>query len=234
MNSRQADFPTGCRIASQLVGDQLQRWPPLPLQDLAEGALGGTCQECPRRRLLVHRSPEIPAPPVDRSEDLIHMPDIAKLILPPAQIPSQDGTELATPQSDRLVGQGDAALGERVLDIPEAVGETMRKPHGGTDKLGRDAAASIQRFHRSSGQLSSTDANSTAPLRTLGATMDVLDSALPRLCGLGQKRTANLLTPDNGRTLLLLDASEGRTDKRLSLQSRRTPAIPTECPGIQG
>ena len=174
------------------------------------------------------------ASPVDCNEDVIHMPDIAKLTFPPAQVPSQDWTELATPQSDRLLGHGDAALGEKVLEIPESVGETMIDPHGVTDGFGLEAAPSTQKFYRSSDQLSSKDTNLTEPSRTLGATMDVLDSALPRLCVLGQKRTANLLTPDNGRTLLLLDASEGRTDKRLSLQSRRTPAIPTECPGIQG
>ena len=63
--------------------------------------------------------------------------------------------------------------------------------------------------------------------------MDVLDSALPRLSGLGQKRAAELLTPFPGLTLLLRDTSEVRTDKRLSFQSRRTLAIQTECPGVE-
>ena len=69
--------------------------------------------------------------------------------MPTAQVPSKGGTEFATPQSDRLVGHGDAALGEQVFDIPEAEGEPMIEPHGVTDDLGREAVASIQRFHRS-------------------------------------------------------------------------------------
>ena len=67
-----------------------------------------------------------------------------------------------------------------------------------------------------------------------GTTTDVLDSVLPRLRGLGQKAPANLLTAFNAQTLLVRNAREARTDKRLALHSRRTPAIPTEWPGIQG
>ena len=162
------------------------------------------------------------------------MSDIAKLTFPPPEVPSQEWTEFATPQSDRLLGQGVAALGEKVLEIPESVGESMIEPHGVTDGFRLEAAPTTQRFNRSADQFSSKDTNLTEPSRTLGATMDVLDSALPRLGSLDEERTANLLIPFNGLTLLLSDASEGRTDKRLSLQSRRTPAIPTEGPGIQG
>ena len=65
-------------------------------------------------------------------------------------------------------------------------------------------------------------------------TTNVLDSALPRLGGLGPKGSANLQIAFNGQTLLVRDVREARTDKRLALQSRRTLAILTECPSIQG
>ena len=75
------------------------------------------------------------------------MPDIAELTMPTAQAPSKRGIESATPQSDRLLGHGEAALGEKVFDIPEAEGEPIIKPHGVTDDLGWEVVASIPRFH---------------------------------------------------------------------------------------
>ena len=47
------------------------------------------------------------------------------LTLPTAQVPSNRATELATPRSDRLVGHGDAPLGEQVLDAVEAQGKPV-------------------------------------------------------------------------------------------------------------
>ncbi len=113
-------------------------WPHGP----REKTLGCPCVPAARDRkiqdvaVLVHRPPEIAAFPADRDEDLIHMQGIANLTMPPAQVPSKRGTEFATPQSNRLVGHDDAALGEQVLDIPEAEGEPMIEPHGVTGDLG--------------------------------------------------------------------------------------------------
>lgn len=47
-------------------------------------------------------------------------------------------------------------------------------------------------------------------LKKIGTKTDVLDAALPRLGGLGQQGTANLLTAFNGLALLVRDAREAR------------------------
>ena len=155
MSSRQAEFPAGGPFASQLVGDQLPRRSPLPLQELAEKSLSGSRVPAARNQniqdvaVLVHRPSGRAALPADRDEDLIHMSDIAQPAMPTAQVPSKGGTEFATLQSDRLVGHGDAALCEKVFDIPEAEGEPMIEPHSVTDDLGWEAVTSIQGFYRS-------------------------------------------------------------------------------------
>ena len=70
--------------------------------------------------------------------------------MPTAQVPSKGGTEFAAPQSDRLVGDCDATLGEKVFDIPEAEWKPMIEPHNVTDDLTCEAVTSILGFHRSS------------------------------------------------------------------------------------
>lgn len=50
-----------------------------------------------------------------------------------------------------------------------------------------------------------------AHLKEMGAITAVLDAALPRLGGLGQQGTANLLTAFNGLALLVRDAREARS-----------------------
>ena len=71
MSCWQADFPAGGRMASQLVGDQLSRGSPLPLQGLAEVALGGSSVPAARDQniqdvaVLVCRPPEVAVLPAD-------------------------------------------------------------------------------------------------------------------------------------------------------------------------
>ena len=119
--------------------------PLLHLQELAGKAPGGSRAPTARDQniqdlaVLFNRPPEIPALPADRNQDLIHMPDMARPATPPAQDSSKGGTEFVTPESDRLVGDCDAALGEQVFDIPEAEGESTIEPHSVTDDLRWDA-----------------------------------------------------------------------------------------------
>ena len=128
----------------------------MPVQEVAEEAL--CCSRVPAARdqnvydvtVLVHRPPEIPAFAADLDEHLIHRPDIAKLTLLTAQVSSKRGTEIATPQPDRLVGHGDATLGEQVLDIVEAQSGPVVQLHSVADDLRWEAVASIKGFSRSS------------------------------------------------------------------------------------
>ncbi len=69
-------------VASQLVGNELQRWSLLVLQDLAKEALGSSLASVTRDQdvediaVLIHCSPEITSLAADRDEQLIHVPDV--------------------------------------------------------------------------------------------------------------------------------------------------------------
>jgi hypothetical protein len=57
------------------------------------------------------------------------------------QLSGEQGTEFQHPSPDGLVGDLDAALGEQLLDIPEAQGEAEIEPHGVPDDGGREPVA---------------------------------------------------------------------------------------------
>ena len=50
---------------------------------------------------------------------------------------------MQAPLSDRLVGHGDAALGEEVLDLTEAQAETVVEPDRVADDLGRESVSEV-------------------------------------------------------------------------------------------
>ena len=138
------------RIASQLVGNELQRWPPLVFQGLAKEAFGSflvsvACdQDIEHVAILIHRSPKIMALAADRDEQLVYVPDIAETTLSPPQSAGIRWSKLPAPGSNGFVGYGDATLCEKVLDIAKAQSEPMVQPDGMTDDLGWKAVASIQ------------------------------------------------------------------------------------------
>jgi len=142
------------RIAS-LVGDKLQRWPLLVLQDLAKEALGSSLVSVARDQdiediaILVHRSPKIMTFAADADEHPVDVPDVAESTLSPPQSSGVRGSELPAPRSNGFVGYGDATLGEKVLDIAKTQREPMVQPNRMADDLGRKAVTSIQGFHRS-------------------------------------------------------------------------------------
>ena len=137
-------------IASQLVGDELQRWPPLVFQHLAKEALSGSpvsaaCdQDIKDIAVLVNRSPKIMTFAADRDEQLIHVPDVAESALSSPQSTRIRWSKLPAPGSNGFVGYGDATLSEKVLDIAKAQSEPMVQPDGMADDLGWKAVASIQ------------------------------------------------------------------------------------------
>ena len=104
------DLSVRSRIASQLVGDGLQRWPLLVPQDLAKEAIGGflvsvACdQDIEYGAILIHRSPNIVAFAADRGEQLVHVPDVTETTLSPPQGPGVCWAKLPAPGSNRFVG----------------------------------------------------------------------------------------------------------------------------------
>ena len=144
------DLSVCSRIASQLVGNKLQRWPLLVFQDLAKEAFGSfpvsvACdQDIEDIAILVHRSPKIMTFAADGDEHLVHVPDVTESTLSPPQSAGIRWSELAAPGSNRFVGYADAALREKVLDVAEAESEAVVQPNGMADDLGWKAVPSIQ------------------------------------------------------------------------------------------
>ena len=144
------DLSVGSGIASQLVGDELQRWPLLVFQDLAEKALSGSLvsvacdQDIEDVTILVNGSPKIMTFAADRNEQLVHVPDVTETTLSPPQSTSIRWSKLLVPGSNGFVGYGDATLREKVLDIAKAEREPMVQPNGVADDFGWKPVASIQ------------------------------------------------------------------------------------------
>ena len=95
--------------------------------------------------VLIHGAPQIPLLAVDSNEDFIQMPVVAQPSLSSLQSPSIVETELLTPLPDRFIGYDDAALGEKIFDIPETQAEAMISPHRIADDLGRETIAGVTR-----------------------------------------------------------------------------------------
>ena len=75
--------------------------------------------------VLIHGTPEILSLAVDSNENFVQVPTIAEAALPLLQFSSILRAELLTPQTNRFIGDNDATLGEKILDIAEAQAETM-------------------------------------------------------------------------------------------------------------
>ncbi len=95
--------------------------------------------------LAVHGAPE-PEPLASNPDNhLVQMPDRARPCSAPPELASETRTELQHPAPDRLVRDVQPALGEKVLDIPEAEREPEIQPDGVSDDLGREPVATVGR-----------------------------------------------------------------------------------------
>jgi hypothetical protein len=98
--------------------------------------------------LAVDRPPKVHLPASDRHEHLIQMPDIARSAAPPTQASGDQRAEARDPNTNRLVGDHDAALGKQLLDIAQAEGEAHIKPDRVLDdRFGEPEAAVEGRLH---------------------------------------------------------------------------------------
>jgi hypothetical protein len=111
----------------------------LTLQQLAEEALGGfpiaakLDENIDHVTIFVDGTPEILSVASDRNEDLVQVPRVTQPTLTPLRSASIFRAELEAPKPDRLVGNRDAALGEKVFYIPKAETEAVVEPYGMTD-----------------------------------------------------------------------------------------------------
>ena len=95
--------------------------------------------------ILVDGTPEIMPSTLDAHEQLVQVPSIAQTPLSTPQIPSLVRTEFPTPLPDRLVGNDDPALGQKIFDVAEAQAEPIVEPHSVADNLDREPVSAVAR-----------------------------------------------------------------------------------------
>jgi hypothetical protein len=82
-------------------------------------------------------------PSLDHHEELVEIPGVAHPPSSSAKRPCILSAEGPTPLSDRLVGDGDASLGEQIFGISKAQAEAMVEPHRVTDNLGWESVSVV-------------------------------------------------------------------------------------------
>ena len=82
---------------------------------------------------------------VDLHEDFVNEEGIAVASVLTLQSPCVLGTELDAPQTNGLIADGDAALGQQILYISMTEIESEVEPHGVLNDLRRESVTSVQR-----------------------------------------------------------------------------------------
>jgi hypothetical protein len=96
--------------------------------------------------VLIDCAPQIHLLSLDLDEDLIGVPDITQsnlLLSKPAGVLR---SELQTPEPNRLIRDQNATLGQQIFDVAKAERESVIKPDGMTDDLGRKPMTSVAWF----------------------------------------------------------------------------------------
>src|SRR5689334_8932240 len=143
------DLALGRPVRFQLVGDHDPRGPALPLQQLAQQALGRLLvapaldQHVEHHPVLVDRPPEIVGLAGDLEHDLVEMPFITGSGQPPADEVGELLAELEAPLADGLVADLDATEGQHLLDHKQAERKPEVQPNRVADQLRRKAVAGV-------------------------------------------------------------------------------------------
>ena len=145
------DLAVSGAVAFQLVGDQPPGRASLPLQQLAEESFGGfpitarLDEGIEHITILTYRAPEVLAFALYLYENLVQVPRVTETTLSTLQSPSVFWSELDTPKSDRFIGNGDAALSRKILDIAKAQAKSMVQPDRVADDFGRKSISAVAR-----------------------------------------------------------------------------------------
>src|SRR3954453_18563518 len=143
------DLPLCRTLARQLVGDHDARRPALPLQQLAEQALGGALiapaldQHVEHNAVLVYRTPQPVLLAGDFDGDLVQVPFVSGTEQPPADPVGEVLAELERPLPPALVAHDDAARGQHLLDHAQAEREAEVQPYRLADHLRWETVAGI-------------------------------------------------------------------------------------------
>ena len=152
MNTRKAEDPQRRIVGSIAIGHDGCGQCALAQQQLPHqsqrrlGVAPGLDQEVEHLAFTVDRPPEIHLFAGDRDEDLIKVP-VARRPWPSSpQGAGVNGAEVVDPAANGLIGHGDTALCEQVLDVPEAHGEAQIHPHRVLDDDRREPVALVGRL----------------------------------------------------------------------------------------
>ena len=77
-------------------------------------------------------------------EDLVQVPRVTETTLSTLQSPSVFRPELDTPKSDRFIGNGDAALSQKILDLAKAQAKSLVQPDRVADDFGRKSISAAR------------------------------------------------------------------------------------------
>jgi hypothetical protein len=94
--------------------------------------------------ILIHSSPQILASALNRDEDLVEEPRVAKCSLSSLHRSGVRRAEFPAPLPDGLIGDDYPTLSEPILDITKAEAESMIEPNGLADDFRREAVAPVR------------------------------------------------------------------------------------------
>jgi hypothetical protein len=123
-----------CAVAAQAVGHDAPRSELETGQQPLEQPLGGTRiptvlhQDVEHGTVLVHRSPKVAQLAVDPEEDLVQVSNVPRRRAAPAELTGELNTKPPAPLPDTLVRDGNTALGQDQLHVPQAQAEDMIQP----------------------------------------------------------------------------------------------------------
>jgi hypothetical protein len=136
-------------VASQLVGHDHPRHVLQALQQPAKEALGGfgipplLHENVEYNTILIHGAPEVVLHPLDANEHLVHVPLVPRSWPPTAQTVGEALAELLAPAPHRLIGNDDAPLSQKKLNVPQAEAEHVIQPDGVADDLSGEPMAIV-------------------------------------------------------------------------------------------
>jgi hypothetical protein len=136
-------------VASQLVSHDHPRHILQTLQQAPEETLGGfgiaplLNKDVEHNAILIHGSPKIVLDALDPDEDLVEVPLVPGPWSAVAHVVGEALAELLAPAPHGLVGDDNAPLSKKQLNIPQTETERMIQPDSMADDLGGKAMAVV-------------------------------------------------------------------------------------------
>jgi hypothetical protein len=132
-------------VAPEAIGDEAAGVTAAPLEQLAKEPRGSVVlparlqQDVDDLAVLVDGPPEVLTLATNGHEEFVEMPRVADRPGPMPDPPGVRETKGLAPVPNGFVGDGDAALREKVFDVAEAQGEAVVEPDGESELGSRGA-----------------------------------------------------------------------------------------------